>query len=106
MDLEAYKSIVKDEVRRIEVAGKTHFFKLPGYLDVDLFTIMKGDSPQQEKMIQCLAAVICDESGNRIFSGDNAEHVAVIKSLPNDLQIGLITKVSEAFFPKESKAQD
>ena len=105
MNLEAYKNIVKNEVRRIEVAGTTHFFKLPGYLDVDLFSIMKNEEIEQtEKMVHCLASVICDESGARIFDGDNEDHIKVIKSLPNELQIALITEVSTAFFPGESKA--
>jgi len=107
MNLEAYKNIVKNEVRRIEVAGKTHFFKLPGYLDVDLFTIMKSeDLEQTEKMVLCLASDICDESGARIFDGQNEDHIQILKSLPNELQIALITEVSTAFFPGESKAQD
>jgi len=106
MNLESYKEIIKSEVRRIEVAGKTHYFKLPGYLDVDLFSVMKDESLEQPiKMLHCLAAVICDEDGQRVFDISDEEHCKIIKALPNELQIALINNIAEVFFPKESKAQ-
>jgi hypothetical protein len=107
MNLEAYKNIIKDEVRSVEVAGKIHYYRVPGYLDIDLFSIMKDEKlKNNEKEIHILAALICDEDGHRVFDSNNEEHMQIISSFPNSLITPLITAVHESFFPGESKAQD
>ena len=106
MNIEAYKNITKQSIQSVEIEGEKHYFKLPSYLDVDLFSLVQDKKlPQAHKMLMCLACIIVDENGKRIFSEKNKEHLDIIKALPNDIQIGLIGKMSDTFFPKKSKAQ-
>jgi len=106
MNKDDYKQSIKNEVRSVEVAGKNHFYRVPGYLDLDLFSIMKDEGIEQKhKMIKVLASVICDEDGSRVFNPDDASDLKIVRELPNDIQLGLMNGVMGAFFPKESKAQ-
>jgi len=106
MNKEAYKNIIQQGVKVIEVDGEKHYFKLPSYLDIDLFSMIKEeDMEQNKKMLMCLACIIVDENGKRIFDDKDPEDLDIIKGLPNALQAELITKMAECFFPGESKAQ-
>lgn len=106
MNIEAYKNIAKQGIHRVTHAGQTHYFKLPSVLDVNLFSILQDEDIKQNiKMLKCLACIIVDENGKRIFDESNDDHLDIIKGLPNDLQVELITMMNDTFFPKKSKAQ-
>jgi len=106
MNKEDYKQSIKDEVRSVEVAGKIHYYRVPGYLDVDLFSIMKSDEPENVKEMKILCGLICDESGKRIFDSKNEEHIHIISMLPANIITPMMEALYKDVFPGELKAQD
>jgi hypothetical protein len=106
MNKEAYKQIGKAQVKFIELEGKKHYYKIPSYLDVDLFGVMQNKKvKQKDKMLQLLVSCITDGSGVRIFESNNKADTDIVKGLGNDIQIGLINAISDILFPSKSKAQ-
>ena len=100
MDLEFFKKKVKDTVKSFEFEGDTYYYRIPAYLDSDLFTIMKDKKrPQREKIIDVLLAVICNEDGFRVFNDQVPEHRKIVKALPNEVQVKLVEGAMDDLFP-------
>ena len=58
---------------------------------------------QKEKLARVLCMVICDEDGIRLFDVENPADLKIVKAIPNEIQVPLINKVSELFFPDKKK---
>ena len=104
MDTGFFEELILEGVQAIDVDDKTFYIKMPSALDGNFIEIMTDENTEAgQKMINSLALVLCNESGNLIFDINNDDHRAKIKSLPDKYLVPIIEAMQEMMFPSKKK---